>query len=98
MCRALAVSRRGDYDWLTRPPSLHEPHDQALSVRIAAHFEANRQVYGRRRLKDGLAEEGEQVSRRRMGRLMAQQELRVKTRRQCKATTDSSHGQVTSEG
>jgi putative transposase len=65
-----------------------------LSARIVAHVEANRQVYGTRRLKDCLADEGERVSRRRMGRLMAEQELRVKTRRQFKATTDSSHGQA----
>jgi putative transposase len=94
MCRALEVSRSGYYDWVTRPPSLHEQQDQALSVRITAHFEANRHVYGTRRLKDCLAEAGEQVSRRRIGRLMAQQERRVKTRRKFKATTDSHHGQA----
>ena len=94
MCRVLEVSRSGYYDWLTRPPSLHEQQDRALSVRIATHFEANRHVYGTRRLKDCLAQEGEQVSRRRIGRLMAEQELRVKTRRQFKATTDSSHSQA----
>jgi putative transposase len=94
MCQVLAVSRSGYYDWLTREPSLHEQQDRALSVRIAAHFAANRQVYGTRRLKDCLAEEGQQVSRRRIGRLMAEQELRVKTRRKFKATTDSSHAQA----
>jgi putative transposase len=94
MCQALEVSRSGYYDWLTREPSLHEQQDRAFSVRIAAHFEANRHVYGTRRLKDCLADEGEQVSRRRIGRLMAEQALRVKTRRKFKATTDSSHGQA----
>jgi len=34
------------------------------------------------------------VSRRRIGRLMSEQELQVRTRRKFKATTDSSHGQV----
>lgn len=94
MCRALEVSPSGYYDWLTRPLSAHAQKDQALSAQIVDHFEANRQVYGTRRLKDCLAEEGEQVSRRRMGRLMDEQNLRVRTRRKFKVTTDSSHGQA----
>jgi putative transposase len=92
MCRALEVSPSGYYDWLQRPLSAHAQKDQALSARIVAHFEGNRQVYGTRRLKDCLADEGEQVSRRRIGRLMAEQDLQVRTRRKFKATTDSSHG------
>ena len=94
MCRTLEVSRSGYYAWLKRPPSAHAQKDQVLSARIAEHFEANRQVYGTRRLKDCLADEGEQVSRRRIGRLMTEQELRVRTRRKFKVTTDSSHGQA----
>jgi len=95
MCRTLEVSPSGYYDWLTRPQSLHAQKDAVLSQRIREHFEANRQVYGTRRLKACLADEGKQVSRRRIGRLMAQQQLTVKTRRQFKATTGSSHAQAT---
>ena len=94
MCRVLEVSRSGYYDWLRRVPSLHAQRDEMLSQRIGAYFEASRQLYGTRRLKDCLAEEGEQVSRRRIGRLMTAQELRVRTRRKFKVTTDSSHGQA----
>jgi transposase InsO family protein len=94
MCRVLEVSRSGYYEWLTRPPSQHAQDDQVLSERIVDHFEANRHVYGTRRLKDCLADEEKQVSRRRIGRLMAQEALEVKTRRKFKATTDSSHGQA----
>jgi putative transposase len=94
MCQALEVSRSGYYDWLTRSPSAHAHQDQMLSERIRVHFEANRRVYGTRRLKACLADEGEYVSRRRIGRLMAQQDLQVKTRRKFKVTTDSHHGQA----
>jgi putative transposase len=94
MCRALEVSPSGYYDWLTRPLSAHGQKDQALSAQIVDHFEANRHLYGTRRLKDCLAEEGAQVSRRRIGRLMDEQNLRVRTRRKFKVTTDSSHGQA----
>jgi putative transposase len=94
MCQALDVSRSGYYDWLTRAPSAHARKDQVLLERIRVHFEANRRVYGTRRLKACLADEGEHVSRRRIGRLMAQQDLQVKTRRKFKVTTDSHHGQA----
>ncbi len=94
MCQALEVSPSGYYDWLNRPLSAHAQKDQALSAKIVEHFEANRHVYGTRRLKDCLATEGEQVSRRRIGRLMAEQDLQVRTRRKFKVTTDSSHGQA----
>jgi transposase InsO family protein len=94
MCRALEVSQSGYYEWLKRSPSQHAKEDQQLSERIVKHFETNRHVYGTRRLKACLAQEGVQVSRRRIGRLMAEQALRVKTRRKFKPTTDSSHGQA----
>ncbi len=94
MCRALGVSRSGYDEWLQRPPSQHAQTDQMLSERITEYFEVNRQVYGTRRLKDCLAEEDKRVSRRRIGRLMREQALKVKTRRPYKVTTDSSHGQA----
>ena len=94
MCRTLEVSRSGYYDWLKRSPSLRAQTDQRLGERIGEHFEANRQLYGTRRLKDCLADEGDQVSRRRIGRLMTEHDLKVRTRRKFKATTDSSHGQA----
>ena len=94
MCRTLEVSRSGYYEWSTRPPSLRAQEDEVLSERVVEHFEANRGVYGTRRLKDCLAEEGKQVSRRRIGRLMVEQDLEVKTKRKFKPTTDSNHGQA----
>lgn len=94
MCRALEVARSGYYEWLKRPPSPHAQADQVLSERIVHHFAANRHIYGTRRLKVCFAQEGKHVSRRRIGRLMAEQALQVKTRRKFKPTTDSSHGQA----
>lgn len=94
MSQVLEVSRSGYYEWLTRAPSAREQADEELSQKIEAHFEQNRRVYGTRRLKHCLAEEeGEQVSRRRIGRLMAENDLKVKTKRKFKVTTDSRHDQ-----
>lgn len=97
MCRALSVSRSGYYEWRHRPLSQRSQDDQALAVQIQGHFDHSRQVYGTRRLKECLAEDGEQVSRRRIARLMVEQDLQVKTKRKFKPTTDSNHAQAVAE-
>ena len=97
MCRSLSVSRSGYYEWLSRPLSQRRQDDQVLSERICEHFETNRRVYGTRRLKECLEEEGKQVSRRRIGRLMVANDLQVNTKRKFKPTTDSNHGQAVAE-
>ena len=97
MCRALSVSRSGYYHWCCRPPSQRCQDDQVLAAQIKGHFDDNRQVYGTRRLKACLAEAGEQVSRRRIGRLLAEQGLQVKTKRKLKPTTDANHGLAVAE-
>ena len=93
-CRALGVSRSGYHAWRGREPSARAQTDAALSVKVETHFAAGRGVCGTRRIKESLAEEGLEVSRRRIGRLMAENDLVVKTRRKFKPTTDSAHGQA----
>lgn len=94
LCRVLGVSRSGYHAWQRREPSARKQADQALSAKVAEHFHQGRGVCGTRRLKESLAEEGIAVSRRRIGRLMAENDLQVKTQRKFKATTDSDHGQA----
>ena len=94
MCRALAGARSGYSEWLTRPPSPPAQAAPVLSERIGHHFAAPRHVYGTRRRKGCFAQAGKHGRRRRIGRLMAEQALQVKTRRKCKPTTDASHGQA----
>ena len=86
MCRVFEVSRSGYYEWLSREPSERAQFDEHIGQKIEQHFHANREVYGTRRLKRALADEDDlQVSRRRIGRLMTERGLRVKTRRTFKA-------------
>jgi len=47
--------------------------------------------YGTRRIRKILQKQGIVISRRRVGKLMKQQELRCKTKRKFKVTTDSKH-------
>jgi transposase InsO family protein len=91
MCRIFEVSRSGFYDWLSRPESARKQADRRLGEDIKQAFEDSRENYGTRRIQQTLRDQGKQVSRARIGRLMRQQELRCKTRRRFRATTNSKH-------
>ena len=94
MCRLLAVSRSGYYEWLARPPSPHADVDHQLQEKVQGYFAQGRGTYGTRRIKHLLAQEGLQVSRRRIGRLLRQAGLRCKTRRKFKAPTAAGQAQT----
>lgn len=91
MCRALQVSRSGYYESLRRPPSTHDIEDAALRPQVNAAFEKGRKNYGTRRIKDELQKQETSISRRRIARLMRENDLKVKTKRKFKVTTDSKH-------
>ena len=91
MCRVLQVSRSGYYESLKRPPSAHSIEDDKLRPQVKAAFKTGRKNYGTRRIKDALKKQETRVSRRRIGRLMHEEDLRVQTKRKFKVTTDSNH-------
>jgi putative transposase len=84
MCRLLAVSRSGYYEWRSRPPRAQADVEQ-LQDTVRHYFVQGRGTYGTRRLKYLLSQEGLVVSRRRIGRMLAQAGLRCKTQRKFKA-------------
>jgi transposase InsO family protein len=94
MCRLLAVSRSGYYEWLSRPLSAQADADQQVQAKVQRYFAQGRGTYGTRRIKHLLAQEGLQVSRRRIGRLLEQADLRCKTRRKYKAPTTAGQAQT----
>ena len=91
MCQLLGVVRSAFYAWRNAPISVQKLEDKTLSSAVKVSFENGRETYGTRRIKQDLADQGHQVSRRRIGRLMAAEELKVKTKRKFKATTYSAH-------
>ena len=91
MCRVFEVSRSGFYEWLSRPESARKQADRQLTEDLKQIFEDSRQTYGTRRIQDDLDQQGQRVSRARIGRLMRQAGLRGKTRRRFRATTNSNH-------
>jgi putative transposase len=94
VCRTLEVSRSGSDEWRSRPPRAQPDADQQGQDKVRRYFVPGRGTYGTRRLKHLLAQEGLQVSRRRIGRVLAQVGLRGKTRRKCKAPRGSEQAQT----
>ncbi len=91
LCKVLSVSRSAFYNWLHRSPSDHELADDELTEKIRTSHEDSRGNYGSRRIKDDLQDQGDQISRRRIQRLMAQAGLQSTHKKKFKVTTDSDH-------
>ena len=70
MCRVLAVSRSGFYDWECRPPSERELTDRQLTLEIEAIWECSGRTYGAPRVHAWLLHQGFNPSRKRVARIM----------------------------
>jgi transposase InsO family protein len=70
MCRTLAVSRQGFYDWQSRPPSDHQVTDRLLAAEIEAIWECSARTYGAPRVHAWLRRQGYRTSRKRVARIM----------------------------
>jgi transposase InsO family protein len=93
MCRALRVSPSGYYAWLERPESARRREDQRLGVLVRAAHARSRETYGSPRIHAALAAQGIHLSRKRVIRLMQEQELRGRGRRRFVQTTDSTNAE-----
>jgi transposase InsO family protein len=84
LCRTLDVSRSGYYDWRNRGPSRRQREDARLSVKVRALFFEHRGRLGEPRLRPLL---GEQVSKKRVARLMRENDLYARRKRKFVRTT-----------
>ena len=91
MCQVLKVSRGGYYAWLNRPISKRELENQQLLERIKAIYLRNRGTYGSPRITDDLHDENIKVSRQRVARIMRKNDIRAKSKKKFKVTTNSNH-------
>ena len=86
LCQWLKVSRSGYYAWLKRLPSQRSLDDKELSHKIMEIHRDNRGAYGSPRIHLALKQQGENVGKKRVERLMQQQRLQGRvvqvTRRQ----------------
>jgi transposase InsO family protein len=93
MCAWLAVSRAGFYAWRKRPESAHAVEDRRLRVLVRESYDRNKKRYGSPRVHRELGKNGVHTSRKRVVRLMQDQELVARKRRRYKCTTMSDHDQ-----
>lgn len=91
MCEVLEVSRSGYYAWSRRPPATRTQENQQLKEQIKQIHQKSRNSYGAPRIHAALKQEGFEVGRHRVARLMAQVGICVRPKRKFKSTTDSNH-------
>lgn len=87
MCRVLGVSTSGHYAWQSRQTSQRKRRDEVLSRRIEQIHREARKTYGAFRIHAEMQEQGEQVGRKRVARLMGGSSLVGVSRRKSFQTT-----------
>jgi putative transposase len=91
MCETLGVSAQGFYAWCSRPKSEQGQRRDALLVEIrAAHAEV-KQRYGSPRIAAELQAKGVECCVNTVAKLMRDNDIRAKTARKFRNTTDSNH-------
>ena len=93
LCRCLCVTRSGFYAWCRRPESARAREDRRLKVLVRASFAESKRRYGSPRIHEDLVEQQEQVSRKRVIRLMQEEGLVARARKRYTGTTMSDHDQ-----
>jgi len=81
LCRALAVSSSGFYDWRARAPSTRAVENARLVQTIACVHHEFREAYGTQRLWRELRDRGERCGRHRVARLRRRHGITTKRRR-----------------
>jgi putative transposase len=87
MCRVLEVSESGFYAWRKRPACKHQREDAHLTQKIRQVFGDHQGRYGSPRVLRELRDEGITCSRKRVARLMRQEELSARRKRHRVVTT-----------
>ena len=89
MCRVLEVSVSGYYAWSKRPSSQRSREDAQLAEQVKITFQSNRGVYGSPRVHAELQAQGIRCARKRVARLMREQEVFARRPRHRTITTQS---------
>ncbi len=92
LCEMLSVSPAGFYASRKRAPSARATGDAALVAEIKqVHQDPKLRSYGSPRMHRELRDRGHHVGRRRVERLMRENDVVAKRRRRFRTTTDSNH-------
>jgi transposase InsO family protein len=91
MCRVLDVSMSAYYAWRRREQCARELEDARLLHQIRVLFKQFKRRYGSPRIFGELQDLGVRTSRKRVARLMREEELRARWKRRFVVTTNSKH-------
>lgn len=91
MCKVLSVSRSSYYSWTRHKPGKRNKENEHLTELIRNIYIESKRTYGSPRITLVLKNQGIQVSRNRVARIMKKQNLRSIIRKKFVATTDSKH-------
>ncbi|WP_445665332.1 IS3 family transposase [Fodinibius sp. AD559] len=91
MSEVFGVSRSGYYSWMGRGPSDRAKENHRFTRRIKQIWLDSGKTYGSPRIHQQLLRQGEQLSRRRVARLMRKEGIQSQIRPKWVATTDSKH-------
>ena len=84
LCKVLGVSQSGYFAWRTRPASRRQREDMVVLAHVRSAFTLSNGTYGSPRMVHELRDQGLQVGRRRMARLMRDNGLRARQKRRFK--------------
>ena len=87
LCKVLEISRVGYYQWQKRKATMRKIENMRLLEKIRYYYESSRRTYGLPRLWHSLRREGIIVNRKRVYRLMKLNNIRSKTKRRFRITT-----------
>lgn len=91
LCQVLDVSRSGYYVWQRRPLSSQKQRQHMFLEKIQDIHQHSRQTYGSPRVHAELEAQGETCNVKTVAKLIRDHEVRAKTKRKFKATTNSRH-------
>lgn len=92
LCELLEVARSGYYAWRMHKESQRQQENQMLTVAISRIFAESRRTYGSPRVHAKLRQQGHGCNRKRVERLMRQNQWRARPRRGWRPkTTESNH-------
>lgn len=91
MCHILGVSRKAYYAWLNRPVSARQKRDKELLVYIKEIYLIGRRAYGSPRIHDELKKRNINCSRKRVERLMKENNIVSIHKNKFVNTTNSEH-------
>lgn len=91
LCRTMRVAESGYHAWIRRGESKRSLEDRRLKAHIRASFAGSAETYGSPRILLDLREAGERVGKKRVARLMREENIAAKKPKRFKKTTDSKH-------